>query len=323
MSPSKKAAALAAGFVAVLTVVSASPRITAQVPRGDQATLVVEDATVDWIEKSNIAALRDGVIEKMELQIGMPVAKGKPIGYLHREIAELSVKKAQVAVDRLGPQAKAAAQKELAAAVVARNIRLNARIPGSVSPEEVQKAEAEFKVAHALTIEAQEQLLMDKAELELAKQAYEEHTIRAPFDGIVIERMKNEGEKIGQAEAVVQLGNLSRLRAYAYVPAEYAFRVKVGQAVDLQPRLAGTRNVPLPIEQKKFRGKITFVDPQIQPVAETAVRIYAEFPNPNLELGPGLKGSLSIYLGTEPPAPAGVDAGVVGAATSARVDPSR
>ena len=77
-----------------------------------------------------------------------------------------------------------------------------------------------------------------------------------------------------------------------YVPLEYAYRVKEDQVVEIQPRITGTRGggEPLPIEKKRFRGKITFVDPQIQPVAETAVRIRAEFPNPDFELRPGLEG---------------------------------
>ena len=85
----------------------------------------------------------------MELQIGMPVAKGKPIGYLHSELAELNVAKAKVAAKSLGPMAKALAQKELAVSVVATNERLNQRIKGGVSYEEKLKAEAEVKVADA------------------------------------------------------------------------------------------------------------------------------------------------------------------------------
>lgn len=291
-----KPAALAAGFLAAL--LTTCPLAAQQTPREGPETLVVEDARLDWIEKSNVAAIREGVIERMELQIGMPAEKDKPIGYLRSELAQLAVKKAQTAVARTAPAAKAAAQKELAATVVARNNRLNQRIPNAVSQEDLAKAEAELKVAHALTIEAHEQLEADQVELELAKQALEEHTIRSPFDGIVIERMKNPGEKVGQNEAVVQIGNLNRLRAYAYIPAEYAYRVKEGDVVDLQPRVFGSRSNTLPIVQKRFRGKITFVDPQLQPEGETAVRVYADFENREHELRPGLKGTLTIYLGT-------------------------
>ena len=84
--------------------------------------------------------------------------------------------------------------------------------------------------------------------------------------------MKNPGESVRANEAVVKLGNLNKLRADAYVPLEYAYRVKEGQVVEIQPKITGGRGEPLPIEKKRFRGKITFVDPQIQPVAETAVR---------------------------------------------------
>ncbi|MFO0909644.1 MAG: efflux RND transporter periplasmic adaptor subunit [Isosphaeraceae bacterium] len=309
MFRSKKLAATAAGFVAALMVLNITPRLAAQAPRSaaDPETLVVDEATVDWIQKSNIAALREGVIDRMELQIGMPVERGKPIGYLKSELADLSVKKAQTAVDRVAPAAKSAAQKELAAAVVAINKRLNERIKGAVSYEEMKKAEAELKVAHAMTIEADELLKSDKVELELAKQALEEHTIRAPFDGIVIERMKHPGERVGQNEAVVQLGNLNVLRAYFYVPAAFAYRVKEGDLVDLQPKSFGG-GAPLAIESKKFRGKVTFVDPQIQPVAETAVRVYAEFDNREHELRPGLKASVTVFLNT---------GGAAAAATSA------
>ena len=88
---------------------------------------------------------------------------------------------------------------------------------------------------------------------------------------------------------------MSRLRAEAYVPLEYAYRVKEGQVVEIQPRLTPGRGEPLPIEKKRFRGKITFVDPQIQPVAETAVRIRAEFENPG-DLRPGLMVQMTIFL---------------------------
>jgi RND family efflux transporter MFP subunit len=299
----KKAAALAAGFVAAVTVVNLSPQLAAQGTGREPEALVVEEATVDWIEKSNVAALREGVIERMELQIGMPVEKNKPIGYLHDEIARLAVRKAEVAVKKIGPMEKALAQKELGKAKLAISDRLNARVKGAVSYEEIKQQEAEYKVAHAMTLEADEQTKSDQVELDLAKQTLEEHIIRAPFAGIIIERMKHPGEKVGQNEPVVQLGNLDRLRAYAYVPLEYAFRVKEGQAVEFQPRLVGAGNVPQAIEKKKFRGKIQFVDPQIQPIAETAVRIYAEFDNPDHDLRPGLKGTLTIYLGSEGAAP--------------------
>jgi len=305
MHPSRKVVALAASLMSALSalaIAQAPPARSTSPP-----TIVVDEATVDWIEKSEVSALRPGVIEKMELQIGMPVRRGGPIGYLHSEVADLTVKKAEVASRSIGPQKRAKASRDLAVAVVARNKRLIARDPNYVSKEEQSKAEAEVNVAEAMMIEAEEKVSLDKADLDLAKRALEEHTIRAPFDGVVIHRTKNPGEAVQANEAVVTLGNLDRLRVWTWVPLNFLQRVKEGGIVEIQPRLDRTRGgALLPIENKKFRGKITFVDPQILPEVDTAVRIYAEFDNQNHELLPGMKARMTIYLGQEdaPTAPA-------------------
>ena len=74
--------------------------------------------------------------------------------------------------------------------------------------------------------------------------------------------MKNPGESVRANEAVVQLGNLNKLSANAYVPLDFAFRVKEGQVVEVQPRITQGKGEPLAIEKKRFRGKITFIDPR-------------------------------------------------------------
>ena len=164
-----------------------------------------------------------------------------------------------------------------------------------VSAEDVAKAEGDLKVAEAQIKEAQENRAIAGAELDLAKRTLEEHTILAPFEGLVLKRMKHPGESVRANEAVIELGDLSKLSADAYVPLDYAYRVKEGQVVEIQPRITSGHSEPLQIEKRRFRGKITFVDPQIQPVAETAVRIRAEFENPG-DLRPGLMVQMTIYL---------------------------
>jgi RND family efflux transporter MFP subunit len=245
-------------------------------------------------------AFAQGVIEHMEAKIGMLVPKGKAIGYLHREMAALDVKKKRLQAEVIGPTRKAEAQKEVAISVVARNKRLNERKRDMVAAEEVAKAEGELKVAVAELIEASENQGIAKAELNLAEQTLREHTIVAPFDGIVIRRIKEPGESVRANEAVVLLGNPHRLCVDPYVPLEYAFRVKVGQVVEIQPRITTTKGAQaLPIEKKRFRGKITFVHPEVQTVAEEGVRVRAEFDNPDFELRPGLMVQIKIFLTPE------------------------
>jgi RND family efflux transporter MFP subunit len=300
---SKKAAALAVGFVTALSAASFAQnpppggrRAPAPAQTSDDVLVVEEFATLEWIEKADVAALREGVIEKMELKIGMPVKAGGTIGQLHSEIAKLSVTKAELAATGEATKRKAQAQKELAQATLARGQRLEKRGQNFISKEEMEKAEAEVNVAAAMVAEAEEKQKLDKAEADLAKRVLEEHTIIAPFDGIIYELMKHPGESVRANEAVVRLGNLDKLRAWVYVPLEYVSRIKEGQEVDLQLRLQGDRGPQLPLEQRKFRGKISFVDPQIAASADAAVRIFADFENPDHLLRPGFKAVMTIYL---------------------------
>ena len=303
MSIPKPIAALAAGSLLLLSAAAvAQSGGAAARPDGPAAQVLVlaEEANLNWIEKSAVAALREGVIEKMELQVGMPVNAGGTIGILHRKFAELSARKAELQAKATAPREKAMAQEEVAASVCARNKRLNERKPGMVSAEDVAKAEGELKVATAMIREAEENQGIAQAEHAVARQTYDEHTIVAPFDGIVIRRMKNPGESVRANEAVIELGNLNKLCADAYVPLEYAFRVKEGQVVEIQPVLTRPGLEPLPVERKKFRGKITFVDPEIQAVAEVAVHVRSEFDNPPpWELKPGLRVRMTIFLTPE------------------------
>jgi RND family efflux transporter MFP subunit len=302
MTAAKTAATLAVGLLTTLSVASFAQNGQDEPAPADPAVtaLVLDElATVDWIEKSDVAALREGVIEKMELRLGDPAFKDKPIGYLHKEYAELTVAKNKVLANQTGAIEKGKAASDVAASIVARNKRLNERKPGMVSAEEVAKAEGEFKLAEAQIKEAEEQREANRADLALAEQTLREHTIVAPFDGIVIKRMKNPGESVRANEAVVQIGKLSRLCANAYVPLKHAFKIKEGQIVEIRPKVDSVEGGKEEIENLRFRGRITFVDPQVQAVAEVARRIRAEFDNPDFKLIPGLKVQMTIYLSND------------------------
>jgi RND family efflux transporter MFP subunit len=303
MSMTKRIAALAAACVTLVSAAalgqSGGPTQDPAVASGSYEPLVLKVSVItgprlEWVEKSDIAALHEGVIEQMELKIGSYVKKGGTIGYLHRDIARLTVAKNQIQAEARAPKEKAEAQKEVAISVVARNKRLNERLPGTVSAEDVAKAEGDLKVAVAQILEAEETTKIAKAELAINEQTLEEHTIRAPFDGIVINRHKNPGESVRANEKVVVLGNPYKLCVDPYVPLEYADRVKVGQIVEIEQ--TKSHEEPLVLEKKKYRGKITFVSPEVQTVGEAGVRVRAELDNPDLELRPGFLARVTIFL---------------------------
>ena len=74
----KSIAALGAGCVVLLGAVALAQTGgdgTQPADGGTRRWSSTENARINWINKSSVAALREGVIEQMELQIGMPVKK--------------------------------------------------------------------------------------------------------------------------------------------------------------------------------------------------------------------------------------------------------
>jgi multidrug resistance efflux pump len=293
-----KIAALTGGCVVALAAAS-----FAQNPRGDRAArsqgeTVVVNGQVEWLERSDVSALTEGVIKQIEYQVGNRVEEGKQIGVLHDEKARLTLAKAKVAAENVGPIEKGLAQRQLAIAERARMKRANDRVPDAHSRSEIEKAEAEIMVAEAMTKEAREIQNVAKADQKIAERVLEEHIILAPFTGYIIERMKNPGEAVRASEPVVRLGRIDKLRFIGYVPLETSFRIKIGDLVELRPNVEGA---DLPIEQTKFKGKVAALSREISTIGKTEVQILAEIDNEDAEhnelgLRPGLKADMTVYL---------------------------
>jgi RND family efflux transporter MFP subunit len=260
------------------------------VARFDGESLVLL-GNIDWLQKSEVAALREGVIKKLELREGMFVKRGGLIGQLHDEIAVISAKKAKIASESRGNLKRAEASELLAKAVCARDQNLIKS--KSISTEEVEKHQAEYLASVAEILRAEEEIKLAQAEFELAERMVTEHTITAPFDGIVVNVMKREQESVRSNEPVVTLGNPEVFRVTTFVPVQHAYRVEVGQDVLIRPYVA---EADLPVEKTVYKGKVSMVDREIQVVAESATRVFVDVPNVDGQLRPGLQAEMTIRL---------------------------
>ncbi len=299
MHVTKKAAALAAGIVAAVSLASLAQDPAAPKGSADRPRQIVVDGSIDWVEVSNVSALREGVIYQIEAEVGSVVEAGQKIGYLNDKMAELTELKAKIASEAQGEIRKGQAQYRLAIAQAARVQRLKLKDPRFSSIDEEEKAAAEVAVAEALVTSAKEQQALAKADYELAQQARQEHIIVAPFSGVITDRMKSRGESVRANEPVVRLGRTDKMRFVGWVPLETAIRLKGNEVVDVRPVIDGS---DLKIESDKFRGKLKAVSREINPVRATEVQVLAEIdntPNPNepeRELRQGMKAEMTIYL---------------------------
>ena len=55
--------------------------------------------TIKFLEESDVAALRDGVIRQIEFNVGDRIEEDEPIGYLHDEMAKLKLQRQKVAAE--------------------------------------------------------------------------------------------------------------------------------------------------------------------------------------------------------------------------------
>lgn len=293
-----KAAGLAAGLVLSLSLVATAQQ---RVARSPGETLVLR-GNLDWLEKSDVSALREGVIEQIEYQVGDRVKADTEIGHLHRRSAELALAKARVAAESKGSVLKAQAQKSLAMQQLAMYQNIREKDRRNLSPEELRRAVAEVAVAEAAEQEASENQALAKAEMEIAQQALDEHIIHAPpFTGYVTDRMKNPNESVRASEAVLRIGRTDKLRFHGFLPFESASRVNIGDTVEFRPVIEESDQ---PIEQKRFTGKVKAISREVNTVGRTEIQILAEIDNdenpqnPGMELLSGMEGELTILLGT-------------------------
>jgi macrolide-specific efflux system membrane fusion protein len=183
--------------------------------------------------------------------------------------------------------------QEVAAAELRRSQESVEKFPKSVSQTELDKLKlladkANLEVEQA-TFDSEQALLsrqlkqndVDRAQLQLDRRQ-----IRAPFPGMIVQWKRQRGEWVEAGTPVVRMIRLNRLRAEAFASAKSLPPDVIGRTVHLLIDLPGKPN-------SKFEGKLTFVDPEIDPV-NGQVRIWAEIDNTALTLRPGQTAVLVI-----------------------------
>ena len=253
-----------------------------------------------WLAKSDLSAKHEGVLDTLEFREGMRVAEGQEIGKLDTTLARLTVSKQMHQVNLNDSQRmKADAQRRQAVSVASRMKRANEKVNNAHSKEEIEKAAADVDYADALIEESVSKKKVDAADLDLAKASLDHHTIRAPFTGVIIERLKNPGEAIRANEPVIRMGKTDSFQFVGWMPLGYVENVRVGDTVQFRPVVDGAN---LSIEKQVFEGKLTAIGPEVSSVQRTEIRVYAEVinpshkENPELELYEGIQGELSIML---------------------------
>ena len=126
--------------------------------------------------------------------------------------------------------------------------------------------------------EADNNLKIAQASLQLAEAKLAKMEIRAPFSGIIGLRSVSIGDYVKEGADLVNLESIDPLKVDFRVPEVYMRQVQVGQALEVQlDALPG----------KTFEGKVFAVNPLVD-AAGRAVVIRAVVRNPDTSLRPGM-----------------------------------
>ena len=127
---------------------------------------------------------------------------------------------------------------------------------------------------------------VSEAQLEIARRNLADGEVRAPFDGVVGERIANQGESLPMDGKILALLDTSHVEVAAQMPAADVVRLKVDQLATLMLEGFGDR---------EFAGRITRISPTAQP-GSRSIPVYVEITDRNEGLRGGLFATGSVAV---------------------------
>ena len=258
----------------------------------------VPSAPITIIDSVDVAAANSGVLTSAPIREGQLVSQGQELARVDDRMAALKAVQAEVNLQLANEEAGndvayrlSKKTHQVAVGELARAKKMNQNIPGSVSEAEVillqlavDKAELEMENAQHKYKILRLTAKLREADLQLAEHERDRYAIQSPLNGMVIRLDRRAGEWVESGTVLARLVRVDRLRAEGFVKAELTTQGLIGREV--------TMKVGDPLRQ--VAGEVVFVNPEANPVTGV-VSVWAEFPNSDLTLRPGLRGTMVIH----------------------------
>jgi membrane fusion protein, multidrug efflux system len=233
----------------------------AAVARADVESGVPVQGTLKPVADVSIIAPVADVVEQMLVQEGQAVQRGQVL--------------ARMRTTSIAPAAAGAeAQRRVAAADLQR--MQNLLKVGAVAERDVESAEAQLKAAEAAAAAANKRL--------------DESTVRAPFTGMIAQRVLQAGDRAGDGDRLFRIVNTDELEFTASVTTDALDRLKPGAAVVLT--VSGA-------EGRQVTGRISRVNSTVDE-ATRQVKVYVLVPNRDHRLAGDMFASGRIVLQRSP-----------------------
>jgi len=228
--------------------------------------------------QSDVKSEVGGSIAEVYVTEWVRVRKGAPLAKVDTREAEALRKRAEASVE----MAKAGLLEAQAAANRAEREYERAqklKESGLVTQQNLDDALTQREAAAARVAAAKAQIAAAEEDVRQAGTRISKAVIRAPFDGVVAERMVNVGEVVGEMQKVVfRVVDPRLLDLTVSVPSGEMAAIQVGQALDFS-----TDAIP----GRTFTGRVRFLNPVVSE-ADRSLKVVAEVRNESDKLKGGM-----------------------------------
>lgn len=157
---------------------------------------------------------------------------------------------------------------------------------------QMEAARQQYESAKNGAAQQYQALQAARARVALARKAVADTVVRAPFAGLVAERLATTGDYVTKGLKVAVVVRVDPLRVQLTVPEQFVSAIAVGAPVNFEVDAYPGR---------QFTGKIRYVSPALE-ANQRALTVEAVVANPNRELKPGLFATARIEQPQRTPA---------------------
>jgi membrane fusion protein (multidrug efflux system) len=143
---------------------------------------------------------------------------------------------------------------------------------------QMEAARQQYESAKNAAAQQYQSLQAARARVSLARKASTDTVVRAPFAGVVAERLVAVGDYVNKGMKVATVVRVNPLRVRLTIPEQFVSAIAVGQPVTFEVDAYAGR---------QFEGRVKYVSPALE-AAQRALTVEAMVPNANGVLKPGL-----------------------------------
>ena len=142
---------------------------------------------------------------------------------------------------------------------------------------QAEVARRQFEIARNGAMQQYQALLAARARVALARKALADTVVKAPFAGVVGQRLVSVGDYVQRGTKVASVLRTNPLRVQLTVPEQYSTGIAVGRSVSFEVDAS---------PGQKFTGQVRYVSPALEANSRTLV-VEAVVPNDSGALKPG------------------------------------